>query len=199
MRYVHSRSVRRQIAFVADAYNVTLISDDDEYVYGGPGWVHGPDCGVHFGRRAVFYSDCTSAEGVLHEIAHVIVGKESVLSQNDESYVLIQFEWSLALWICDRLSRSMAHRFMAAVREYQDATSILSDGAGAYLLQDVGGRQGRLWKTGVARAQKIGLIDECHRPTFQNPTWGRIPKMPSKAWYRRWSGFASERLSAEEG
>lgn len=188
MRYVHSRSVRRQIAFVADAYHVTLVSDDDEDVYSAPGWVRGPDfCGVHFDRRSVFYSDCTSAEGVLHEIAHVIIGKESVDSGNDESYVLIQFEWSLVLWICDRLSSSMARRFMEAAREYQDATSILSDGA--YLLQDVGGRQGRLWGEGVARAQKLGLIDECRRPTFQNPTWGRIPRMPSKAWYRKWSRF----------
>lgn len=188
MRYVNSRAVRRQIDFVADAYGIVLIDDDKENVYGQHGWIRGPDfCGIHFGRRSVFYSDCTSTESVLHEIAHVIIGKESVVSGNDESYVLMPFEWSLVLWICDRLSRSMARRFATDAREYQDSTSILSDKT--YLLQDVGGRQGRLWGEGVARAQKLGLIDECRRPTFQNPTWGRIPRMPSKAWYRKWSRF----------
>jgi len=179
---------------IARRYGVSIVHEESighsasaSAAHALPGWSMGPmGDWLNIKKKTVTYNEGSGPESVLHELAHVVLGTESLSKEGCESYVLFPFEWAMIRDVFRRVQQEdpiAAQRFLRAATKYQDETFILD---GSWCLADFGGRRGPLWKDAFRRAVGIGLLTESGRLTFAYPTWGRVRRVPPKEWFARW-------------
>lgn len=135
------------ITALANRYGVSVLHNEMPPLHvrrgvrlsGGPveeeehGWSCGPQGEwLNIAHRIVAYYDASSPEGVLHELAHVILGERSL--DCCESYVLFPFEWAMVRHvhkIVGRRDRHAADAFRINAALYQDETMVLDGGLSA--------------------------------------------------------------------
>lgn len=134
----------------------------------------------------------TDPEGALHELAHVIVGPESLRRDAEEGYLMFPLDLALARAVARRVRCSVARRqLMRAVRDYAACTQLMRETE--IYLDDVGGFNGAFYKEAFRRAVRVGLITAAGYPTWRRPVWRGIAPLPPKAWFARWRDDAHRR------
>lgn len=114
---------------------------------------------------------------LLHELVHAILGRHSL--RTDETYVLLAFEWRLALELANYAPCTTTYTaFIDAVQGYQEGTPI------RYVVHGPLGpeynihnyfrpwmRKEQWYAASEQRAVRIGLLDNQLRPTWRRPRW----------------------------
>jgi hypothetical protein len=132
------------------------------------------------------FKRCLVIEDVLHELVHIVTGKRSV--RVCEGYVLMPFEWKLAVWMARRIPNVDRGPFLRAVASYQAATEVswrrnhVGDLMADFPLEIPTARRQRWWRAGLLRAQQLGLLDTRLCPTFRDADWSALPAAEAYEW-----------------
>ncbi len=126
-------------------------------------------------HRAVWYSEHSSPEHVLHEMMHLACTptkrftgypQEIALDHMPEDLLLLQYERCVA-----RLMREEIHD---RVCDWQAETSTwFLNGPGEFLYDIHGFERTGGWRAGFALARALGILDHNNRPTWRRPRWTR--------------------------
>lgn len=144
-----------------------------ETLEGMKDFVWGPqgDAGISL-RAGYLWAYDSDAEVVFHELVHLILGDSSL--DLCEGYLLMPFELELARWAARRMKKD-GSRFLRCVKQYQEVTGIQAEPASksgpVHRMLEPEDRKMQWWRHGIVRAQKLGLLDDKKRPTFQFPHW----------------------------
>lgn len=108
------------------------------------------------------------AEG-LHEVMHILLTPPGTdIGYIHEAWVLLQFERAFS-------SQYLSPEDHEQVLDYQDMTSLdlWEEGSVCFdILADVPNPEEKdWWQEGLARARRVGLLDEQNKVTWQRPTW----------------------------
>lgn len=122
------------------------------------------DGGCNVFHRIVYTSTNMRFKDELHELLHVVLQPPFThIDDVPEDFVLMQVERAIANHLVED---PKARR---AVLKWQDDT--IADRFAARMTYF---RTNPAWKRGYVIAQKLGVLDERHRPTFKNPTWENL-------------------------
>jgi hypothetical protein len=128
--------------------------------------------GFSLSQRYVYACNAEPSD-VFHEFVHAILGKPGLLLC--EGYLLMPFEWCLAKHLARRMKND-ARWFLRSVREYQEITEISwkidrENFFERFFPLEPRDRRSKWWRRGIQRAQRLGLLDDRLRPTYQLPKW----------------------------
>lgn len=173
---------RTAIINAALEYRIEVLLRPDDLLPDPRGFNYGPlgGAGINFRRNALVVDHNASPEDMLHEMAHLVVGRPSTWLS--EGYVLMPFEWELAKHLAKRIDQRERKRFMRRVREYQDCTEI---GRFHMCLAEFGPgvRRTKWWRQGLERARRLKLLHTDNTPTFLSAEWegSGVPKQ-ARTW-----------------